>query len=395
MSGKPEYDKKNKVGNKQVDTKKKEPIRYEDVEGKIGKESLSAAELAIYLSGCRSLSSEFTEKTVKNYIKAICDESDGLLSINDFKHDPSKNGSKYEFKPEYHSLLLTLMDTDYFDGRRNDRKLSTRTELYGQLVNNINRYMSDIDQKVIKKNPVYTNAVLEQHLSKYISNELTALLRTLYHSDPVKRYQLMIEFLNSLLSLRKWMDKVDSEMMSTRMVYAHELNGLKDAIYQQGLFKSVNLDEFIIKFMALRIHSEKYEYISDEEELSPEAMCLAEKLFNITIKDDTDIKKIMDQIKAAISNDKRYNEIMEKAKQILNLEDPLEAQIYSDLKERCKIQYLRPTVSSEEYDRTVRFTEACIADDKWDIIRKFCQVGHHVTEEDMEEIIKIKDHTKE
>ena len=396
MGGKSEYARKSKDRNTKKLSKQKVPIKYEDVERKIGKNPLSAAELAVFLSKCKdSPDGGVTEKTVKNYLKAICNESKGTLSISEFKLDPSKSRSKYEIKPGYHSLLLTLLNTDYFDGRKNDRKLSTRAKLYEQLINNIDNYLSNNDEKIIKEHPAYVNAILEEHLSKHINIELTALLRTLYHSDPVMRYQLMIEFLNSLLNLRKWMDNIDSKMISTKMVYAHELDELKDAKYQKGIFESINLDEVIIKFMALRMHGETYEYISDDEKLSPAAMCLAAKLFNITVKDDADIKRILDQIDEMISNNKRYKEIMEKAEKILNLEDPQEAQVYIDLQERCKIQYIRPEVSLEDYERTVRFTESCIADDKWDIINKFLQLGRrNMTREQMDKIMAIKDRTK-
>ena len=394
MAGKSVYDRR-KDENVKDFKKQKVAIKYEDVEKKIGKMSLSATELAIYLAKCKGLPEEgITEKTVKNYIKAICDESGGVLSISEFKHDPSKRGSKYEFKPEYHGLLLTLLNTDYFDGRKNERRLSTRNTLCEQLISNIDKYLSNNDEKNIKEHPAYVNAVLERHLSKHINNELTVLLRTIYHSDPVIRYQLMVELLSALFSMRKWMMKVDSKMISTKMVYAHELNELEDAKYQKGIFEAVNLDEFIIKFMALRMHGGTYKNISDNEKLTPVAMRLAQSLYNITVRDDADIKRILDQIDEQISNSKRYKEIMGKAEKILDLEDPQEAQIYYDLQERCKIQYLRPGVCLEDYKKTVKFTESCIADDKWDIINKFAQLGRQaMNKEQMDKIMAIKDRT--
>lgn len=392
MSGKSEYDRKNSAKYK----KERDSITFEDVEKKFGKENMSSAEFAVYLCKVKGLAlGEITEKTVKNYIKAICEESDGRLSVSDFKHDPAKPGSKYEFKPQYHTLLITLMATDYFDGRHNDRKLSTRGDLYLQLITNINKYLNDGDKRIIKSNPTYVNAMLERHLSEHINQQLVSLIRTMYHSDPVLRYQLMIEFLSSITNLRKWMDRLDCNAISTRMVYAHELDQLKDALYQKGLFESIDLDEFLIKFLALRVHNKDYEYISDNEELSPAAVCLAAKLFNITIKEDTEIKEMMDRVDDFISNERRYKEIIDKAKNIFDLNNPQEAKVYEDLKKLTAIQYLRPEVSAQDYEKTVRFTESCIAKDKWDILNIFMTMGRDImTPEQIAKIMAIKDHSE-
>ncbi|MFR4810827.1 MAG: hypothetical protein ACLUAH_10230 [Clostridium perfringens] len=338
---------------------------------------------------------EITEKTVKNYIKTICEQSDGRLSVNDFKHDPTKVGSKYEFNPKIHTLLITLMATDYFDGRHNDRRLSTRSDLYLQLITNINRFLSDYDKKIIKSNPTYVNAMLEMHLTEHINHQLSSLLRTMYHSDPVLRYQFMIEFLSSITNLRKWMDRMDCNAMSTRMVYAHKLDDLKDALYQKGLFESIDLDEFMIKFLALRMHNTEYEYISDDEELSIPAMYLATKLFNITIKEDNEIKQLIDGVDNFISNEERYNEIINKAKNILDLDKPHEMKVYEDLKKLTAIQYLKSEVSPDDYERTIRFIESCIAKDKWDILKIFASMGREtITQEQISKIMAIKDHSE-
>ncbi len=173
MSGKPIYDRRDLTKSQ----KENESITLESVEKKFGRENMSVAEFAMYLCKIKKLSQgEITEKTVKNYIKTICEKSDGRLSMHDFKHNSTKTGSKYELKPQYHTLLITLMATDYFDGRRNDRKLATRGDLYLQLITNINKFLNEGDKKIIKANPTYVNAMLERHLSEHINAQLTSLL---------------------------------------------------------------------------------------------------------------------------------------------------------------------------------------------------------------------------
>ena len=143
------------------------------------------------------------------------------------------------------------------------------------------------------------------------------------------------------------------------------------------------------------MHNKDYEYISDNEELSPAAVCLAAKLFNITIKQDTEIKEMMDKVDDFISNERRYKEIIDKAKNIFDLNNPQEAKVYEDLKKLTAIQYLRPEVSAQDYEKTVRFTESCIAKDKWEILNIFMTMGRDImTPEQIAKIMAIKDHSE-
>lgn len=123
-------------GNIYIEEIKKKKIFYEDIEVKIGKESISAEELAVYLSRKRKLSDgDMSEKTVRRYIHKLCKMSKGLLKNSDFKEGNESN-SGYLFKPEYHGLLLTLLDTEYFGGKKNNEKLSDRVVLHEQIAKN-------------------------------------------------------------------------------------------------------------------------------------------------------------------------------------------------------------------------------------------------------------------
>ena len=171
----------------------KEESTFDQIKDKFGRKPMSTAEFAVYLSEVSGF--HIDEKTVKNRIKAICEDSQGALSSNDFREDATDIRSKYKLKPEYHATLLTLVNTGYFDGRRNDRRLSTRAELYKQLTSNVEKYLPEPEKKEVKSNPSYVNAVLEEALSEHINRELGAVLRGIYHIDSVMRYAVMIHFL--------------------------------------------------------------------------------------------------------------------------------------------------------------------------------------------------------
>lgn len=108
---------------------------------------LTPKQMAAYLSKYSRKHIHFDEKKVKGRIEEICALSDGLMCVDDFK---AKTGRKpYQFKPEWHGLLFALMDTEYFDNRKNNRLLSTRESLYRDLVVNIEFYLHGKDQEVV------------------------------------------------------------------------------------------------------------------------------------------------------------------------------------------------------------------------------------------------------
>ena len=374
--------------------KDKEPeLGLDEVKEKYEKEYMSVREFAILVSEKKGHT--ITDKTIKNYLTAICELSDGLLELSDFKGGKTAKNSKIMFPPKSHRFLLALMTTDYFDGRRNDRKLNTREELYGQLIKSISEYLDESDLKVIKENPTYYNALLEINLSKHLTNELAILLRTIFHSDPVLRYQFMIETLYHFRKLRVWSSREDDSAMAKRMVYAHKLDELKDAVYQKGVFEAVEFDEFIVKYMALRIKDEDYQYVNDDELLSYPAMLLAKELFNIEIKGDSDIARELMNIEDSIEQVGRYIELTNKAKQVFDLTKVDEARMYGQIERLAKIEFLRPIVSSEDYERTVRFVEDSIKNDKYDILQMFLNCGRGgMSDEEIEKILQIKDGKK-
>lgn len=388
MAGIRESDRKGEKKEKEI-----KRVTYEVAKDKFGNFNMSTEEMAAYLRGKKGLTEvDITPKTIVNYIKDICEKSNGLLHPNDFKHDPFKDGSKYEIKPQYHGLLMVLMDSDYFEGRKNDRRLKTRAELNDQLAKNIDKYLSDMDRNLLKKNPSYVNARLEAWLSHHINYQLHALMRTMYHASPVLRYTFMVEFLSKVVHMRDWMDREDAKEYSSRMVYAHELDEIHDALYQKGLFSSTTLDGLLINLLALRMHDKDYTYVSDDEELSPAGLYLASKIFNYDMLENSTFKKQIDELDTLIEDDARFKSIQAKAKQILNLNEPDEYYLYMDLISLSKRRYCMPYVSPEDYDRMVRFTEDAISKDKWEILNEFLQCGRKsMTAEEIDKIMDIKD----
>lgn len=93
--------------NPQRDLPPKPSPSYDEVKKKFGMENMTIEELTVFLRHTsRWLGTDLTTKSVKNYIKTICDHSDGLLRPDDFKENPEN--PKRVSEPSTSTLLPSL-----------------------------------------------------------------------------------------------------------------------------------------------------------------------------------------------------------------------------------------------------------------------------------------------
>ena len=145
---------------------------------------MTIEELTIFLRNSpRGARPDLTEKSVKNYIKTLCESSEGLLKPEDFKKNPDYSKSPYCIKPEWQGLLVALMDSGYFEGRKNDRKLKTRADLNRQLAENVEKYLGSEDKRIVMENPAFINAELESRLSKHINERMVRFTESAIAQD--------------------------------------------------------------------------------------------------------------------------------------------------------------------------------------------------------------------
>lgn len=348
------------------DNKKIDP---DQVKQKIGKNPISPDELAEYLTKYSRRNVTYSGKTIRRNIVKICNLSNGTLKISDFQIS-SKNKA-YIIRPEYQGLLISLIDSRYLQGNKNDRKLGTREELYSDLIVNLETYLSETDLNIVKSNPAYINAKLESFFTENIDNQIVILMRELLHSDEVIRYQLLNKTLETLVDLNRYIMKKNAHILSSKLVYGHSFDNMEDGQYKKELLRSNNLAEYIIELLALKMHGKKYEYLSEDEVLSYPALWVAAQMYDIQIKAGTDAEAELCRISKIISDDEKFKELCNKAKEILDLKDPREAIMYNDIIRLSASYYLMPALDKEDSQKIVKFTESAIAQDKWDILCKF------------------------
>lgn len=131
--------------------KDREEITSEKAHAKLGMEVMTPADYVLLVREYQKIWVD--EKTIRGRVQKICENSNGLLKLEYFKSGP--NGA-YKFEPAYNELLLTLIATECFDGRKNDSRVSTRSAIYDQLLKNIERLPNKM-QETIKQHPSYLN----------------------------------------------------------------------------------------------------------------------------------------------------------------------------------------------------------------------------------------------
>ena len=358
--------------------KKAVDIPFESVKHKFCAENMSVAEFAVYISGSSETNiPTITEKSVRNYLSTICSSSNGTLKPNDFKN----NDGKFELRPEYHRLLLTIIDSIYFDGRKKRKYLSTRAILQEQLLDNVEKYLSEEERETVKSTPAYPNAVLDKRLTEHLEIELRLLINQLYHMDDLLRYKAMSDFILQLMTIRKSLCSTDSILTSARMVYAHDFDELEDAKYRRRMFEALTLEHFIIQYLAAKVHNKEFHYLPPDEVLSAPATAFAARLFRLSTT-NSEIQQMIDEIDAAVKNQKKYQDIMKRLSSVLNSSDPIESELLRAFDNLVYIQFFRPELHPEDYEKTSRFLEACISENKHDLLNKFVQLGRSAYTED-------------
>lgn len=352
----------------------KEGISLEEARAKLGKDVMTPADYIPLVQEYQGLLID--EKTIKKRVQGICKNSNGLLSPEDFKS--GANGA-YRFEPAYNELLLTLVATECFDGRKNDLRVATRSAIYDQLLKNIER-LPDETQETIKAHPSYLNTRLECRLMEHIACEMAANIGVLSCANTLLRCKLMYQFIETLVNFRRWAVQEDALSSADRLIDSHSLHTPCDSEYvaKRKAYEAEKLDELLICLIALKRAGEEFRYVSPDEVLPIAAIPLAQRMFRLTLP--LELEEKFQEFENRLFNEPRYQEIAEGMEKILNLGDKKEAAIYEKFIQILQIEYLRVDVSPEDYDRIIRFTENAMASQKEEILRILEKTEQRISE---------------
>lgn len=376
-----------------VETKKSSKS-FTDIKMMFAKEPMTAEQFGIYLGECKAAGDFISDKTIKRYIEKLCKMSDGKITPSKFMK--TVDGTDvYIIQPEIQELLVAMFDTDFFGAKGKPKAgIDVKQRLRAQLAENVEIYLDEDIKKQVKSAPQFLNARLEDILTEKINNEVRGMFATMQDSDDTIQYQLMLETLDRLVAIRRWMNEWNARINLIKQEFAKTEQEKQDAKNKTGLFKHKQLQDILIDVISNLLEGKEYEYISEEEEIFYPTLYAASKMYDITAMPGNELTLWLQEVEENISNLKRYKYIRRKARALFDENDHLEKKILDSIDKIARTQLVsnESDMTPEQYERLVRFTEDASMEEKQEILCKLEQSGNlTLDEQTLKEIMDIKD----
>ena len=296
----------------------------------------------------------------------------------DFRKNPSNNMSQYVFAPRIHGLILALLDTGYFDNRKNDRKLDTRESLFRDLTVNIKLYLNNEDRKLVESNPAFANAACEGIISEAIRNKLIELIQVNMHSDETVRLKLLKRTYDTISDLIRVNEDEANNIMICKMVYKHVYDSKDGGEYLAALFGEDNLIGFLINLLALKMKLDVIEkddipkldtYMSLYAWTKELGKAQNDPLWQeLMVMNSEQINELKEKLKVKATMNIDYKKLMDRANDFFDHNNPEELQLLSDLELITRDRILLKQLKKENMKIIKRFYEASFAKDMYDMI---------------------------
>lgn len=211
-----------------VETKKSSKS-FTDIKRMFAKEPMTAEQFGIYLGECKAAGDFISDKTIKRYIEKLCKMSDGKITPSKFMK--TVDGTDvYIIQPEIQELLVAMFDTDFFGAKGKPKAgIDVKQRLRAQLAENVEIYLDEDIKKQVKSAPQFLNARLEDILIEKINNEVRGMFATMQDSDDTIQYQLMLETLDRLVAIRRWMNEWNARINLIKQEFAKTEQEKQDA----------------------------------------------------------------------------------------------------------------------------------------------------------------------
>lgn len=296
--------------------KKKDTVGKEArIKNKLNKESIRSSDLATILG--------YDIRSVSSKLNKFCE-------ANELDPLRFKKGKNYEFDQEWNGILTTLLslvDLPKYDKRFTQNSLIETYDHSRILLENIDKYLSDEDQKLVKSHLCYTETLLERQLYDMFMDKVTGIICSLGFLPHHLQTQTIIEF-------TKILDPVPHQLSEKYVAYL--MNNAKkkeknEDINSENEIKITedSLEDYLISILKARLNNQEIpeKTYTDEEY----AKLLFEQLFlndmqvygndalNDFVKEarekHLERKEINDtlmRVKAVLDEDKAYDELVGK-----------------------------------------------------------------------------------
>ncbi|WP_144517724.1 hypothetical protein [Bacillus sp. FDAARGOS_235] len=211
--------------------------------------STEFAEIVTYKNKERGSNKTCSRKTVENYIKKICAQSEKELNTNDLK---DKHGS-YILIPEIHNLLLVLFTTQSFDGRHKRKPISV-IELDSKILETIELYLDEQTLAKIKCNSAYERAHFENKLYKNINKEFEIAINHIFSCEPITRFGLLLNFYNFISNFNKEQTHLEKEIIAAQNNLLRKEQSILGETFWSQEFTHQSLEGLLINLIVERLN---------------------------------------------------------------------------------------------------------------------------------------------
>lgn len=364
------------------DEQEKYDILKEEALKKYQKEGLNPSEMVVvcesFFPGIR-----FNEKTIRNNIKKICVTNSDFINEEFFKDEKGN----YFVPPEIQELFIIILVYGMADKRKKEDPLQTKKETIITLLEAVDKYFTDEDKEYLSMTPLYNISIMERQLINRISKDISELLFYAGSAESIIRPFLLYRVSKKINGLKKKTHKKAAHEWVRRHVFdATSFDPLKfrdksskDDIVEK-LFFSKNWQEFFSNLIVTKLLKEKTKGKNFFKFEPYELSCIA-KCYNFTPESKELLEKMSKELELgnnSLDNFKKYYEVECKIKEILDINNPIEKELYSII--TCYFYNMRlvEKMTPKEYDNIRNFIQLAYNnatvtfEDLTDSLYKFC-----------------------
>lgn len=336
---------------------------------KLRQEPITVKELSAYLSNNSINNKSFSEKIIKLRIEEICKLSDGLIDKSVFRENPNNEKSKFLFPPEIQGVLLTILDTSFFDGRKNGRSLVSREAFYDELLENIENYPRDCDKTVIKRNPAILTISQEKNFIYSITASFQNIISEALNSNEMIRFHLLNKIDDTFKDLEKSIISDINKFITNEYVFLNSFDEHERAEYYNKIFSPDYIMDYLISYLSYIIDTEVKKTIEpDRNAFDYLSVCnvvdnISELQYFFESKELTKkIKEIKDSKcnNRAKNNVERLDRLIKKAEDVFDKNNEDELIMFNAIKGLASMWWIRPEMTDNDFEKIKSLFQKCM-----------------------------------
>lgn len=298
----------------------------EEIENLIGKESLTAKELALYLY--------VDEKTIKNYIRRLCQSGNGIKE-SDFK----MNG-KYIVKPEIQNIFFILVNANW--GKNHKHKIRYKKQISEELIKKIEKNLNAEDKKRIQSSEPYLNAKLEKDLIEQYFLAWHMLNEEIFQADTKMRFRYIETIIRTVSKMR---NMIAVNKKACKQSEHRTKNMMPAYLIDEKI--SDSLEKALVSDMVRKLRKEELVQEADLDEV------IKKIAYGIKTFDEDQLREKNNLIhKLLFPLDKR-EQLKKKVDTVFDLTDDLEKQIAQFVKDTFDDVYFGAALKEKEGEKDI------------------------------------------